>query len=93
MMRATQDAAARLHAVTGNADHVIGTVLADAGYNRDANLKADGPDRLIAPSKRRDQAKLIDCFSRRGLDNATSELPPAAAPFNLMKVYRAAPAA
>ena len=57
MMRATQDAAARLHAVTGNADHIIGTVLADAGYNSDANLKADGPDRLIALGKGRDQAR------------------------------------
>ena len=42
MMRATQDAADRLHAVTGNADHIIGTVLADAGYNSDANLNAEG---------------------------------------------------
>lgn len=143
MMHATQDAAARLHAVTGNADHVIGTVLADAGYNSDANLKADGPDRLIALGKGRDQAraaaekpahgpppagatprevnahrlrtpegrdlykrrgatvepgignlkKIIDCFSRRGLDNATSELHLAATAFNLMKIHRAAPAA
>ena len=143
MMRAAQEAAARLHAVTGNADHVIGTVLADAGYNSDANLKADGPDRLIAPGKGRDQAraaaeepahgappagaspreanahrlrtlegrdlykrrgaivepgignlkKIIDCFSRRGLDNATSELHLAATACNLMKVHRAAPAA
>jgi len=143
MMRATQEAAARLHAVTGNADHVIGTVLADAGYNSDANLKADGPDRLIASSKGRDQAraaaeepahgsppagaspreanahrlrtlegrdlykrrgatvepgignlkKIIDCFSRRGLDNAISELHLAATAFNLLKVHRAAPAA
>ncbi len=143
MMRAAQDAAARLHAVTGNADHVIGTVLADAGYNSDANLKADGPDRLIALGKGRDQAraaaeepahgpppagasprevnahrlrtpegrdlykrrgatvepgignlkKIIDRFSRRGLDNATSELHLAATAFNLMKVHRAAPAA
>ena len=140
MMRATQDAAARLHAVTGNADHVIGIVLADAGYNSDANLKADGPDRLIALGKGRDQAraavvepahgsppagasprganahrlrtlegrdlykrrgatvepgignlkKIIDCFSQRGLDNATSELHLAATAFNLMKVHRAA---
>jgi transposase len=143
MMRATQDAAARLHAVTGNADHIIGTVLADAGYNSDANLNADGPDRLIALGKGRDQAraaaeepahrppptdasprevnahrllttegrdlykrrgatvepgignlkKIIDCFSRRGMDNATSELHLAATAFNLMKIHRAAPAA
>src|SRR3954470_11715043 len=30
MMRAAQDAAARMHSLTGNTDHVIGTVLADA---------------------------------------------------------------
>lgn len=141
MMRATQDAAARLHAVTANADHLIGTVLADAGYNSEANLKADGPDRVIALGKGRDQArataeepahgspppgatprqvnahrlrtaegqalykrrgatvepgignlkKIIDCFSRRGLDNATSELHLAATAFNLMKIHRAIP--
>ena len=140
MMQAAQDAAARLHAVTGHADHVIGTVLADAGYNSDANLNADGPDRLIATGKGRDHAraaaeeepahgpppadttpreanahrlttaagrdlykrrgatvepgignlkKIIDRFSRRGLDNATSELHLAAAAFNLMKVHKA----
>src|SRR4051812_21226588 len=139
MMRATQDAAAQTYAVTGNADHVIGTVLADAGYNSDANLNADGPDRLIALGKGRDQAriaveepahgwppagaspreanahrlrtregrdlyrrrgatvepgignlkKIIDRFSRRGLDNATSELHLAATAFNLLKVHRA----
>lgn len=143
MMRATQEAAARLHAVTGNADHLIGVVLADAGYNSEANLNADGPDRLIALGKGRDQAraaaeepahgsppagasprevnahrlrtiegrdpykrrgatvepgignlkKIIDCFSRRGLDNATSELHLAATAFNLMKLHRATPAA
>src|SRR4051794_13660659 len=140
MMRAAQEAAARLHAVTGHADHVIGTVLADAGYNSDANLNAHGPDRLIAKGKGRDHAriaveepahgppppgatprevnayrlrtsegralykrrgatvepgignlkKLIDRFSRRGLDNATSELHLAATAFNLLKVHRAA---
>ena len=130
----------RMHAATGNADHVIGTVLADAGYNSDANLTAAGPDRLIALGKGRDQAraraeepahgpppagatpreanghrlrtpkgralykrrgatvepgignlkKIIDRFSRRGLDNATSELHLAATAFNLMKIHRAA---
>jgi len=140
MMRAAQEAAAHLHAATGNADHLIGTVLADAGYNSDANLNADGPDRLIASGKGRDQArtaaqepahgsppagatpreanahrlrtpegrdlykrrgatvepgianlkKIIDRFSRRGLDNANSELHLAATAFNLMKVHRAA---
>jgi hypothetical protein len=57
MMRAAQDAAAHMRAVTGHPDHVIGTVLADAGYNSDANLNADGPDRLIALGKGRDQAR------------------------------------
>jgi IS5 family transposase len=140
MMQAAQEAAARIHAVTEHADHLIGTVLADAGYNSDANLNADGPDRLIASGKGRDQAraaadepahgpppadaspreanahrlrtregqdlykrrgatvepgignlkKIIDRFSRRGLDNATSELHLAATAFNLMKVHRAA---
>lgn len=139
MMRAAQEVAARIHAVTRNADHVIGTVLADAGYNSDANLSADGPDRLIASGKGRDHArlavekpahgspspgatareanshrlrttegralyrrrgatvepgianlkKIIDRFTRRGIDNAASELHLAATAFNLMKVYRA----
>jgi transposase len=57
-MRAAQEAAARLHAVTRHADHVIGTVVADAGYNSDANLTADGPDRLIATGKGRDHARV-----------------------------------
>jgi len=142
MMRAAQDAAARLHAVTGSPDHTVGTVLADAGYASDANLAAPGPDRLIALSKGRDQAraaradpasggpplsvpasprelmrhrlrtpegselykrrgatvepgignlkKIIDRFSRRGLDAAASELHLAAAAFNLLKIHRAA---
>jgi IS5 family transposase len=138
MMRTAQEAAARIHAVTGHSDHIIGTVLADAGYNSDANLNADGPDRLIALGKGRDQAraaaqepahgsppsgasarernahrlrtregqklykrrgatvepgignlkKIIDRFSRRGLENATSELHLAATAFNLMKIHR-----
>ena len=57
MMDAAQDAAAILHANTGSGDHVLGLVLADAGYASDANLAAPGPDRLIALGKRRDQAK------------------------------------
>ena len=43
--------------MTWHADHVIGTVLADAGYNSDANLNALGPDRLIALGKGRDQTR------------------------------------
>lgn len=57
MMHATQEVADRLHAFTGNDEHVVGTVLADAGYASDANLTASGPDRLIALGKGRDQAK------------------------------------
>jgi transposase len=139
MMRAAEEAASRIHAATGDPDHVIGTVLADAGYNSDANLNAAGPDRLIALGKGRDQAraaaaepahgspplganprevnahrlrtvegrelykrrgatvepgignlkKILDRFSRRGLENATNELHLAATAFNLMKVYKA----
>jgi transposase len=135
MMKAAQDVAARIHAATGNTAHVIGAVLADAGYNSDANLTATGPDRLIALGKERDQAragtdqptdgpppadatpreanrhrlctpdgralykrrgatvepgianlkKIIDRFSRRGLDNATNELHLAATAFNLTR--------
>lgn len=58
MMRAAEEVAARIHAVTCNADHLIGTVLADAGYNSDANLSAAGPKRLIASGKRRDDDRL-----------------------------------
>jgi hypothetical protein len=57
MMHATQAIADQLHAFTGNRDHVVGTLLADAGYASDANLAAAGPDRLIALGKSRDQAK------------------------------------
>lgn len=139
MMQAAHDVATRIHAVTGNADHLIGTVLADAGYNSEANLAAAGPDRLIALGKERDHAracaddlvegppppdatpreanrhrlrtsegralykrrgatvepgignlkKIIDRFSRRGLDNATNELHLAATAFNIKKIHRA----
>jgi hypothetical protein len=57
MMQAAEQTAARLHAVTGNDDHMVGTVLADAGYASDANLAAAGPDCLIALTKGRDQTK------------------------------------
>jgi hypothetical protein len=57
MMHATQEAAAQLHTLTDNDDHLIGTVLADAGYAADANLSAPGPDRLIALGKGRDHSK------------------------------------
>ncbi len=139
MLRATEQAAAALHAVTGSAEHVIGIVLADAGYNSDANLAAPGPDRLIALGKGRDQAqaaarepaygppppgatarqanahrlrtpeghqlykrrgatvepgignlkKILNRFSRRGLDHVASELHLAATAFNLRKIHLA----
>lgn len=140
MKSAAQDAATRMHAVNGHSDHQISIVLADAGYNSDANLAAIGPDRLIALGKGRDQArhavhnpthgpppegasprqanehrlrtpeghqlykrrgatvepgignlkKIIDRFSCRGLDNATSEIHLAATAFNLRKIHQAA---
>lgn len=139
MVHAAQEAAAVLHAHTGSAEHVIGVVLADAGYASDANLAAPGPPRLIALGKNRDQfhaakttpatgppppgatprqamdhqlrttegieqykrrgatvepgignlKKIIDRFSRRGLDNALSEIHLAATAFNLLKIHRA----
>jgi transposase len=141
MMHAAQAAAELLHERTGDPRHVIGTVLADAGYASDANLAEPGPDRLIALGKSRDQAraartapvtgppppgatprqamdhrlrtaegaqrykrrgatvepgignlkKIIDRFSRRGLDAVTSELHLAATAFNILKIHRAAP--
>jgi len=43
------------HAAPGPPERfTIGTLLADAGFNSDHNLTADGPDRLIAQSKSRD---------------------------------------
>jgi transposase len=140
MMRAAQNAAEQMHAASGSSSHVIGTVLADAGYSSDANLNADGPDRLIALDKRRDHIraaaeepafgapppdatareanahrlrtcegrdlykrrgatvepgignfkKILDRFSRRGLNNADSELHLAAIACNLLKVHKAA---
>jgi transposase len=57
IMAAAQHTAACLHASTGSSNHVIGTVLTDAGYANDANLAAAGPDRLIALGKGRDQSR------------------------------------
>jgi len=140
MLQAAQHAAQYLHAVTGNHEHSIGTVLADAGYASDANLAAPGPDRLIALGKARDQTiaatrepaqgppspdatprqamshrlrttegqalykrrgatveptignlkRILDRFSRRGLDAARAELHLAATAFNLLRIYRTA---
>ena len=55
MMRAAAQTAEQLHQRTGNPQHVIGTVLADAGYASDANLAAPGPDRLIGAEQARCQ--------------------------------------
>jgi transposase len=140
MMQAAQKAADHLHAFTDDDNHVLGTVLADAGYATDANLTVPGPDRLIALGKGRDQSKaaacapaqgppptdatprqamahrlrtedgkalyrrrgatvepaignlkkILDRFSRRGLDAALGELQLAATACNLLKIYRAA---
>src|SRR6185437_2542743 len=120
-------------------EHLIGTVLADAGYASNANLAAPGPDRIIALNKGRDQAsdhqagkppaasatprqlmahrlatpdghalykrrgatvepaianlkKILDRFSRRGLQQAASELHLAATAYNLMRIHRTTPA-
>jgi transposase len=78
MMRAAQDAAATLNALTHNRAHVIGTVLADAGYPSDDNLTAEGPDRLIALGKSRDQARAAKTRPTQG------EPPPDATPREAM---------
>jgi transposase len=52
LVTAAVDAVARIGEHTGRADATIGCVLADAGYASQANLTADGPDRLIALGKR-----------------------------------------
>jgi transposase len=78
MMEAAQKAASVLHDVTGKEEHVIGTVLADAGYCSDANLAAPGPDRLIALSKSRDQSKAAERTP------ATGPPPPQATPRQAM---------
>ena len=51
---AATDLAAARHPDTDPGEHGgIGVILADAGYNSDANLTAPGPDRLIALGKSR----------------------------------------
>ena len=59
MMQAAMASADRMHAITGHEDHVIGIVLADAGYDSDRNVTAPGPDRLIASGKSRDHARAL----------------------------------
>jgi transposase len=52
----------------------VGTLLADAGYDSDDNLAADGPDRLIADGKRH----TLD--QRAATDPATGDPPEDASP-------------
>jgi transposase len=59
MMTASVRAATMLHRETGRPEHVIGVVLADAGYCSDRNLAAPGPRRLIALAKTRDHAQAL----------------------------------
>jgi transposase len=66
---AAQTAAEMMSAEQGDPDGRIGTVVADAGYLSRANLTADGPDRLIALGKRRDQ-------ERQARDQPASGPPP-----------------
>jgi transposase len=78
MMRAVQDAAARLATRTHSSDHVIGVLLADAGYPSDINLDAEGPPRLIALGPSRDQTKRAKTCPAHG------EPPPDATPREAM---------
>ncbi len=52
MMQASLLAAGVLRTQTRRPEHIIGVVLADAGYCSEANLAAPGPDRLIALNKK-----------------------------------------
>lgn len=69
MMQAAQRACAVLGQAT-NSQPSIGVILADAGYASEANLTADGPDRLIALGKRRE-------LDRAAKDEPTCGEPPA----------------
>ena len=66
MMYASEHVAAMLHTQTGLAEHLVGVVLADAGYCSDRNLAAPEPDRLIALTKGRNQAKAAQHESATG---------------------------
>jgi transposase len=78
MMHAAVRASATLHDQTGKPNHVLGVVLADAGYCSERNLAAPGPKRLIALSKARDHA-----HSARQ-QPVTGEPPPGATPRQAM---------
>jgi transposase len=79
MMRAVQDSAAQLNALTSSTDHLIGTLLADAGYPSQDNLTAHGPPRLIALGKSRAQTKAAKTHPTQG------EPPPDASPRQAME--------
>ena len=74
MMRAAQAAAEQIIAArpTPVEGEQLGTIAADAGYLSVDNLTADGPDRLIALGKARDQ-------HREAREHPTSGPPPEAA--------------
>ncbi|MEP7178852.1 MAG: transposase [Pseudonocardiales bacterium] len=59
MMHAAVRASQMLHAATDSPNHLVGVVLADAGYCSDRNLAAPGPVRLIALTKARDHAQSV----------------------------------
>jgi hypothetical protein len=54
-MMAAMQQAGKLFQAAGRDDAVVGVLLADAGYASEANLAAEGPDRLIALGSRRHQ--------------------------------------
>jgi hypothetical protein len=66
--------AAHLADRTGRDDLTVGTMIGDAGYDSNANLDADGPDRLIA------DAKSHRINQRAATEPATSETPGDASP-------------
>ena len=78
MMHAAVRASAALHAETGRPRHILGVVLADAGYCSDRNLAAPGPERLIALTKARDHAQVVK------QQPVTGEPPPGATPREAM---------
>lgn len=94
LARATQDAndseqftptaaevtaiAARLAEHTGRDTFAVGTLIGDAGYDSDANLAAQGPDRLIADAKQ----NIID--RRAATEPATGDPPTTASPREAM---------
>lgn len=59
----------RVSARTGREDVEVGTMIGDAGYDSDANLEAEGPDRLIADAK----GRVVN--RRAAADPAVGDLP------------------